>query len=78
MLEQSHAAFHQVEKDQTPLQLREVAAVNGQVVSESDSDHPDDYIHNERMGSALRKKVAAIQQKCCRDRAKAIAERNFL
>lgn len=52
--------------------------MNGDIVSESDSDHPDDYIHNERMASALRKKVAAIHQKCRRDRAKAIAERNFL
>ena len=78
LLEHSHAAFLQVEKDQTPQKQREAAAVNGEIVSESDSDHPDDYIHSERMASALRKKVKAICRKCRRDRAKAIVDRNFL
>ena len=77
-LEQSHSAFLQIEKDQTPLQERETSALNGEVVLESDSEHPDDYMHHDRMPNALRKKVAAIRLKCRRNRSTAIAKINFL
>lgn len=57
---------------------REAAAVNGEIVSESDSDHPDDYIPDDVTATTLRKKVAAIRQKCRRDCAKALSKRNSL
>ena len=41
--------------------------------SESDSDHPDDL-----MKEALKKRIDAIRRKCRRDRAKSLAEKNFL
>ena len=47
-------------------------------MSGSDSDNPDDYLHNERTALVLKKKVTAIRHKCRTDRAKAVAERNLL
>ncbi len=78
LLQQSHAAFVQIEKDETPQRVREAAALNGEIVSESDTDNPDDYFHSDRVSAVLRKKVIAVRRKCQRDRAKAVAERNLL
>ncbi len=47
-------------------------------MSESDSDNPDNYLHSDKANAVLKKKVAAIHRKCRRDRAKALAEKNFL
>ena len=47
LLEQSHEAFLEVHKSQTPFQQRESANINGDSMSDSESNHPDDYIPNQ-------------------------------
>ena len=71
LLHQSHNAF--LEK-----QAREAASFNGEVVSESESENPDDYIDSERAKAVLKKKIKAIRLKCRRDRMKLVAQRRFL
>ena len=44
LLQQSHAAYLHSEKYGARQQVREAAALNGDIVSESDSDNPDDYL----------------------------------
>lgn len=73
LLDQSYAAYHQISDELMPQQEREAACVNDFIVSESDSDHPDD-----EMKIALKKKIDAIRRKCRRDRAKALADKRFL
>lgn len=73
-----HGHLHIEAEEEAPSQEREAAALNGDIVSESDSDYPDDYILNDTAKVALKKKIAAIRRKCRRDRAKALAEKNFL
>ena len=49
LVAQSHDAFIHVQDNEMPLQERQVAVYNGLVVSESDSDDPDDYRRIEQM-----------------------------
>ena len=51
LLRQSHDAFVETHQTDDAMQEREAAAVNGDVVSESESDNPDDYISNDKKGS---------------------------
>ena len=78
LLQQSHAAYLHSEKYEAPQQVREAAALNGDIVSESDSDNPDDYLPGGEAAVVLKKKIAAIRCKCRRDRAKAVAQKNYL
>ena len=47
-------------------------------MSESDSDNPDEFLPGSEAAVAIQKKVAAIRRKCCRDRAKAVCQKNYL
>lgn len=79
LLEQSYSAYLQVEARETPSQMREASAINGDILSESESDDLDGYLTTERARAALTKKVKAAHCKCQRDRAKAIiAQKHFL
>ena len=49
--------------------MREAATLNGDIVSELDSDNPDDYLPGGEAAVVLMK----IRCKCRRDRAKAVA-----
>ena len=52
-------------------------ALNGNIVSESDSDNPDGYVaSNARL--ILKKKIASIRRKCQRDIAKMTSKKRFL
>ena len=82
LVKQSHAAFLLIEGDEL-LKQREASALNGEIVSESDSDNPDNYtgissLSSERAKVIIKKKVAAICRKNRRERVKMISERNFL
>ena len=57
--------------------MREAAALYGDIVSESDSDNPDDYLPGGEATVVL-KKIAAIRRKCHRDRTKAVAQKKLL
>ena len=59
------------------MQERDAPAIYGDVVSESESDNPDEYISSDQK-KALLKKVHAIRLKCRRDRMKLVAQRRFL
>lgn len=72
---QSHAAFLEVVRTEEPSKTREGAALNGEVVSESDSDDPDDYTDNDRAKAVLKKKIQAIRRKCRRDRVKLVVQK---
>lgn len=66
-----------------PDQSREAAAINGDVVTDSESDDPEDYIHmtslaSERVKSIVFKKRKALERRVRRQKAKSIASRNFL
>ena len=65
LLDHSQKAFIQVERV-APEQQRDTAIVNGEVVSESESDNPDDYSNHENITVALRKKIKYIRLKCRR------------
>jgi len=83
LLTQSHAAYLAILQSETPMQERETAALNGDVVSESDSDDPDMYVAADNLQSeeakvALQKRLSAIQRKSRRQRATEVAHRNFL
>ena len=54
--------------------MREAATLNGDIVSELDSDNPDDYLPGGEAAVVLKK----IRCKCRRDRAKAVAQKNYL
>lgn len=75
LLHQSHAAY--LETD-APSQVREAESLNGNIVSESESDNPDNYITSDRARSVLKKKIESIRRKCRRDRAKLVAQKRFL
>ena len=78
LLRQSHEAFLETDRTDDAVQKREAAAINGDVVSESESDNPDDYIGNDQKKALLKKKIRAILLKCRRDRMKLVAETHFL
>ena len=72
LLRQSHAAFLEMNRTEDPRQARQAAALNGEVVSESESDHPDDFLDNDRVKAIL---IQAIRRKCRRDRMKLVAQK---
>ena len=74
---QSRKAFMQIKKNKLPEEEIEAAAFNGDIVSESEQDDPDDYLKQDSK-LALMKKIKYIRQKAQRDKAKAIAQRRFL
>ena len=78
LLRQSHAVFHEIDETENPRQVRLAAALNGEVVSESDSDNPYDYIDHDRAKATLKKKIQAIHRKARRDQAKFVAQKRFL
>ena len=78
LLRQSHNAFLEAERTDNAIQSREAAAHNGEIVSESESDNPDDYRDKDRARAVLKKKIQAIRLKCCRDRVKHVAQQLFL
>ena len=63
LLRQSHAAFLEMNRTEDPRQARPAAALNGEIVSESESDHPDDFLDNDRVKAILKKKIQAIRRK---------------
>ena len=78
LLQQSHAAYVETEKKDAPSQAREAEALNGNIVSESESDNPDSYVATDKVRALLKKKIEAIRKKCRRDRAKLVAQKHFL
>ncbi len=82
LLEQSHAAFT-VTEICDPSDSRTIAALNGEVVSESESDNPDEYgdlsSHvSEAAKKIIAKKRKALAHKLHREKAKAVATKHFL
>ena len=82
LLIQSYQAFNASTSD-TCEQERVARMVNGDVVTDSESDNPDDFVGfcdvlNERGINLIAKRRAAIIRCAQRNKAKAIAERNFL
>ena len=73
-----HEAYLEVERTEAPAQVRETDALNGDIVSESDSDNPDAYLPGGDAALALKTRIATIRRKCARERAKAIAQKNYL
>ena len=65
-------------RTEDPRQAHQAAALNGEIVSESESDHPDDFLDNDRVKAILKKKIQAIRRKCRRDRMKLVAQKRFL
>ena len=78
LLQNSHEAYLAIERAEAPAQVREADALNRDIVSESDSDSPDAYLPGREASLALKKRLTAIPCKCARDRAKAIAQKNYL
>ena len=82
LVEQSFQAFVAIETDMYD-QNRIVRSVNGEIVSESESDDPESYIGLSnpfsRLGKSLvAKKQAQLKRRARREKAKAIAERCIL
>ena len=82
LVEQSFQAFVAAETDMYD-QDRIVRSVNGEIVSESESDDPESYVGLSspfnRLGKSLvAKKRAQIKRRARREKAKAIAERRIL
>ena len=65
-----------------PVDEREADSWNGNVVSDSDTENPDDYLgasdDQEKLHTLLKQRITQLQRKARRDYAKQIAERNFL
>ena len=78
LMAQSHDAFIHVLNNDIPLQQRQLAVCNGLIVSESESEDPDDYARTEQMNVLVQRRLSAIKRRARRNRAKLIAERNFL
>jgi len=61
---------------------RELVADDGDIVSESDEEHPDSYFELQdksgKVKSLIKKNVAAIKRETQRTCANLIAERNFI
>ena len=82
LLLQSKHAFHMAESD-AYADGRIARAINGEVVTDSESDNPEDYVHlqdplSEEGRVLVKKRRTAIQRRIRRMKAKAIAEQRFL
>ena len=83
LLHQSYVAYSVTEDDEYE-QRRMARIVNGEIVSESDSDNdPEAYVNiseplSEAGKALIVKKRKAIKRRCKRKQEKAIAERHFL
>lgn len=82
LLHQSFAAYSTIEDNQYE-QDRVARVVNGDIVSESESDDPEEYVGvseplSESGKALIAKKRKAIQRRSKRKQEKAIAERHFL
>ena len=81
LIKQSHDAYFASEAEEYT-QKRVQNAINGDIVTDSESDNPDCYIgldpKSEHGKIVIAKKRAAIKRKASRLRAKMIAERRFL
>ena len=71
LLSQSHAVFLEMDSTETPREAHQAAAINGEVVSESESDN---HIDSDRSRDILKKKIQAIRLKSRRDRMKLVAQ----
>ena len=78
LLSQSHSSYLEINTNEDVIQAREAAAFNGQVVSESESDNPDNFLDHESAKRILKQKIQAIRRKCRRKRIKLVAKRRFL
>ena len=78
LLSQSHSAYLELNTTEDVIPAREAAAFNGQVVSESESDNPDNFLDHESAKGILKQKIQAIRRKCQRARMKLVAKRRFL
>lgn len=81
LIEQSHNAHLSIAESQRQSD-RQAEHLNGMIVSDSESDNPDDYIHL-NMDSVKAQALIAKKKRCIHRRArylkaKIIAERNFL
>ena len=82
LLLQSKHAVHMAESD-AYADGRIARAINGEVVTDSESDNPEDYVHlqdplSEEGRALVKKRRTAIQRRIRRMKAKAIAEQRFL
>jgi len=76
----SYLAFSAAEED-TNEQNRIARAVNGEIVSESESDSPEAYVSDPLSAAGkelIAKKWAKIQRRAKQRREKAIADQHFL
>lgn len=77
---QSHRAFL---SSKSSYEERIARSINGEVVSESESDNPEQYVGikdvmSQRGKAIVKKRRTAIRRRARRERAKALAERRFL
>ena len=83
LLTQSHSAYIHIQKEELPCEQRNIDALNGLIVSESEAEDPDAYLPNAEVGIEEQKRNLAqsrmqmLQRAARRKRAKLIAERNF-
>ncbi len=82
LVEQSHLVYLASEQDMYE-QDRMARTINGEIVTDSESDDPESYVRlrdplSEEGKSLVAKKRAAIRRKAKRRQVKAIAERRFL
>ena len=82
LLEQSHNAFVCDRERRLPLARSQAAAINGDVVTDSDSDDCEEYLHLEstsvRAKALILKKRRTLKRRARHLKAKMFAERNFL
>ena len=84
LVKQSRDAYLAFEKIDLPDQRRLQAVINGEIVSESESDHPDDYDYASLVGNKEKTKelakiqLRAIRRRNKRDAVKLISQRRLL
>ena len=81
LLKQPYDAFINLQQCEEPTQDREIRAWNGDIVSESDSDNPDEYASaadDSIKRKLVQKKVMQIRRRAKRKRAKELARKRFL
>ena len=82
LLTLSYEAFNASIPD--PYHCRTAAALNGDIVTDSESDNPEDCVgissvtQSERVNKIIAKKRKSLARRLCRVKAKKLAERNFL